>query len=390
MLRFLIKIAVPNAEEVTKPEVRQAYGVLCGLLGIGLNVLLFIGKFIAGMVSHSIAITADAFNNLSDAGSSFVTLIGFRLSGSKPDSEHPFGHGRIEYLSGLFVAMMILLMAVELLKTSVSKIFHPEQIESSWLVVGILVASIFVKLYMSYYNRVIGKRISSAAMQATAADSLSDTVATTVVLVSTLIARFTGIYIDGYCGVLVGIFIFIAGINAAKDTINPLLGQAPNPEFIEEIRSLVSQYKEIKGIHDMVVHDYGPGRVMVSFHAEVSANGNICVIHDAIDQVENMLREKLGCHAVIHMDPIYTDDPETMALKEQVLGLIKELEEGISMHDFRLVKRPGYTNVMFDVVVPYHFYLSDDEVEEWLKDAVRRIDERYYAVIHVDKEFSLD
>lgn len=387
MLRLLIKKAIPNSEEVTKPEVRQAYGILCGLLGIGFNVLLFIGKFIAGLISHSIAITADAFNNLSDAGSSFVTLIGFRLSGSKPDLEHPFGHGRIEYLSGLFVAMMILLMAVELLKTSVSKIFHPEQVESSYLVIGILVMSILVKLYMSYYNRIIGKKISSAAMQATATDSLSDAVATTVVLISTLAAKFTGFYVDGYCGVLVGVFILIAGINAAKDTINPLLGQAPDPEFIEEIRNLVSQYKEIKGIHDMVVHDYGPGRVMVSFHAEVSASGNICVIHDVIDQVENMLREKLGCHVVIHMDPIYTDDPETMLLKEQVLELVKQLGDGIGIHDFRLVKRPGYTNVMFDVVVPYHFYLSDSEVEEQLKEAVRKIDERYYAVIHVDKEF---
>lgn len=388
MLRLFIRIWVPNAEEVTKPEVRQAYGVLCGLLGIGLNVLLFIGKLIAGMISHSIAITADAFNNLSDAGSSFVTLIGFRLSGSKPDSEHPFGHGRIEYLSGLFVAMMILLMAVELLKTSISKIFHPEHVESSWLVIGILIVSILVKLYMSRYNRMIGKKISSAAMQATAMDSLSDSIATTVVLLSTLIARFTGLYVDGYCGVLVGVFILIAGINAARDTINPLLGQAPDPEFIEEIRNLVSEYKEIKGIHDMVVHDYGPGRVMVTFHAEVSANGNICVIHDAIDQAENMLREKLGCHAVIHMDPIYTNDPETITLKEQILELVNQLGEGISMHDFRLVKRPAYTNVMFDVVVPYNFYLSDSEVEEELQKAVRQIDEKYCAVIHVDKEFS--
>lgn len=388
MLGLLTKIFIPNAQEVTKPDVRQAYGILCGFLGIGLNILLFAGKLIAGMISHSIAIMADAFNNLSDAGSSFVTLIGFRLSGSKPDSEHPFGHGRIEYLSGLFVSMMIILMAVELLKSSISKIFHPEQVEGSWLVIGILIISILVKLYMSYYNRVTGKKISSAAMQATAMDSLSDSAATTVVLISTLITKFTGLYVDGYCGVLVGMFVLIAGINAAKDTVNPLLGQAPDPEFIKEIREIVTEYGEIKGIHDMVVHDYGPGRVMVSFHAEVPASGNICVLHDAIDQVENELREKLGCHAVIHMDPIYTDDPETMELKETVLEMICGLDTGVSIHDFRLVKRPAYTSVMFDVVVPYDFYLSDHEVEEWLQKEVRGINERYYAVIHIDKAFT--
>ncbi len=388
MLGLLTKIFIPNAEEVTKPEVRQAYGVLCGFLGIGLNILLFAGKFLGGILSHSIAIVADAFNNLSDAGSSFITLIGFRLSGSKPDPEHPFGHGRMEYLSGLFVSVFIILMAVELLKSSVSKVFHPEQIESNWFVIGILVVSIIVKLYMSYYNRIIGKRISSTAMQATATDSLSDSIATTVVLLSTIITKMTGLYVDGYCGVLVGIFILIAGINAAKDTINPLLGQAPNPEFIEEIQNIVAKYTEIKGMHDMMVHDYGPGRVMVSFHAEVPANGDICVIHDAIDQAENELREKLGCHAVIHMDPIDTNDPETMKLKEQVLELIQELDKMISIHDFRLVKRPAYTNVMFDVVLPYEFYLSDREVEEWLKKAIQSIDTKYYAVIYIDKEFT--
>lgn len=388
MLELFIRRWVPNAEDVAKPEVRQAYGTICGIFGIGLNLLLFAGKLLAGILSHSIAITADAFNNLSDAGSSFVTLIGFRLSGSKPDPKHPFGHGRMEYLSGLFVSVMIILMAVELLKSSVLKIFHPEEVQSSWLVIGILVVSILVKLYMSSYNRRIGKKISSAAMQATAMDSFSDSVATMVVLLATFLAKYTGLYVDGYCGVLVGVFIFIAGIQAARDTINPLLGQAPDPEFIEEIRTIVAEYGEIKGIHDMVVHDYGPGRVMVSFHAEVPASGNICVLHDAIDQVENELREKLGCHAVIHMDPIFTNDPETIALKEQVLELIHGLDDRITMHDFRLVKRPSYTNVMFDVVVPYGFYLSDREVEEELQKAVRQINEKYFAVIQIDTEFA--
>lgn len=388
MLRLLTRIFIKDAENVAKPEVRQAYGTLCGFLGIGLNILLFAGKFIAGIISNSIAVTADAFNNLSDAGSSFITLIGFRLSGSKPDSEHPFGHGRVEYLSGLCVSVMIILMAVELLKSSILKIFHPEKVESSLLVIGILIVSILVKLYMCSYNRAVGKKISSAAMQATATDSLSDSIATTVVLISTLIARFTGLQIDAYCGVLVGLFILVAGIKAAKDTINPLLGQAPNPEFVEEVKKIVAEHSEIKGIHDMVVHDYGPGRVMVSLHAEVPASGNICVLHEAVDLVENELKDKLGCHAVIHMDPINTDDPETVQLKARVLELIAELDSVITMHDFRLVKGPAYTKIIFDVVVPYEFYLSDKEVQEKLYAAIQKIDEKYHAVICVDKAFT--
>jgi len=387
MLRLFIKLFIQDADHVEKQEVRQAYGTLCGFLGIGLNLLLFIGKFLAGVFSHSIAIMADAFNNLSDAGSSFITLVGFRLSGSKPDPEHPFGHGRVEYLSGLGVSVMIILMAVELLKSSVEKIFHPEEVESNLFITGILVLSILVKLYMCSYNKAVGKKISSAAMQATAIDSLSDSVATTVVLFSTWISKFTGLYVDGYCGVLVGIFILFAGIDAAKDTINPLLGQAPDPKFVAEIKKIVAEHEEIKGIHDMVIHDYGPGRVMISLHAEVLASGDICVLHEAIDSVENELMEKLGCHAVIHMDPIHTDDPETLQLKKQIIEIIQKLDSSITMHDFRLVKKSACIRVIFDVVVPYHFYLSDKEVQETLQKEIQQIDGKYHAVIHVDKEF---
>lgn len=388
MFGLLAKLIIKNPEDVSKPEVRLAYGMLGGFMGIGLNILLFTGKFAAGLISNSIAITADAFNNLSDAGSSFITLIGFKLSSTKPDPEHPFGHGRIEYLSGLCVAALIIMMAVELLKSSLKKIIHPEAIKSSTVVLVILVVSILVKLYMCSYNRSVGKKIASSAMMATATDSLSDSVATTVVLLSTLVARFTGLQIDGYCGLLVGVFILLAGVNAAKDTISPLLGTAPEPEFVQQILDIVADHQEILGIHDMVVHDYGPGRVMVSLHAEVPASGDICVLHDAVDLVETELKERLGCHAVIHMDPISLDDPETMKLKGQILGLIENIDSVLTMHDFRLVKGSTHTNLIFDVLLPYDFRYTDKEVQERLEREIQELDMKYHAIINIDKSFT--
>lgn len=287
---------------------RKAYGILCGAVGIAFNILLFLGKFFAGTLSGSIAITADAFNNLSDAGSSFVTLLGFQLAGQKADSSHPFGHGRIEYLSGLGVAMLILLMGVELAKSSLKKILHPQPVDSSLLVIVILCVSIGVKLYMFLYNRRLGKKLNSAAMQATALDSLSDSVATSAVLLATLAGHFTDLMIDGWCGILVAAFILWSGFSAAKETIDPLLGTPPTHEFVEKIRDLVMAHQGILGLHDLIVHDYGPGRVMISLHAEVSASENVLELHDEIDNVEKELRERLGCEAVIHMDPIITDD----------------------------------------------------------------------------------
>ena len=293
MVTLLAKIFIQEKNDQAK--IREEYGVLCGVVGILFNVLLFAGKFLAGTISHSIAITADAVNNLSDAGSSIVTLAGFKLAGTKPDTEHPFGHGRIEYISGLVVAAAILLMAYELIRDSVGKIVHPEETEFSGLIVVILVLSILVKLYMYFYNHRIGKKLDSAAMQATAIDSLSDTCATTAVLAATLIGHFTGLHIDGWCGVLVGVFILYAGISAAKETLNPLLGQPPAEEFVMQIDRIVMSHPEICGIHDLIVHDYGPGRKMVTLHAEVPADGDILEVHDVIDNVENELREKLGC-----------------------------------------------------------------------------------------------
>lgn len=387
MVTLLSKIFIKNREDIKNPQVRLAYGMLCGAVGIFLNLCLFTGKFIAGTISHSIAITADAFNNLSDAGSSIITLIGFRMAGQKPDSDHPFGHGRIEYVSGLLVSVIILLMGLELLKSSVSKIIHPENLSFSPVILIILLASILIKCYMYLYNNRLGKKLESAAMCATATDSLSDTLATTVVLIATLVAHFTDLAIDGWCGILVGIFICYAGFNTAKDTISPLLGQAPEKEFVQQVNDIVMAHEGIIGIHDLIVHNYGPGRVLISLHAEVPADGDILVLHDLIDTIEHELRDTLNCHAVIHMDPVQMGDEETARLKTLVSGYLAEIDTSLTMHDFRIVTGPTHTNLIFDVVTPYQFPMSDNELIAKITERIQRDNPNYFAVIEVDKTY---
>jgi cation diffusion facilitator family transporter len=387
MISLLAKLFL-KPDRKSESELRKAYGILCGAVGIGLNVVLFLLKFLAGSISGSIAITADAFNNLSDAGSSVVTTLGFQLAGQKPDPDHPFGHGRIEYLSGLAVSMLIFLMGFELAKSSIAKIRNPEPVELNLLVAVILCVSIAVKLYMSFYNRRLGKKLNSTAMLATAADSLNDCIATSAVLVATLVGHFTNLMIDGWVGIVVALFILWAGFNAAKDTINPLLGTPPTREFVEEIRDLVMSHPQVVGIHDLIVHDYGPGRVMISLHAEVSASSDILVIHDEIDNVEKELQEKLGCHAVIHMDPIAVDDDITNETKQKVITLIHCIDDEINIHDFRMVTGATHTNVIFDAVVPHKFRLTDAEVEHKIQAAVRTLDGNYYAVVHVERSYT--
>ena len=369
-------------------DLRRGYGMLCGAVGIGLNLLLFGGKFLAGTLSGSIAITADAFNNLSDAGSSFVTLVGFHLAGQKPDVHHPFGHGRIEYLSGLAVSMLILLMGFELGRSSLDKILHPSPVDSSPLVLGILCVSIAVKLYMAFYNHTLGKKLSAPAMLATAVDSLSDSAATFAVLAATLVGQFSGVLIDGWVGLLVAALILWAGAKSAKETIDPLLGTPPTHEFVQRIRDLVMAHPGIIGIHDLIVHDYGPGRVMISLHAEVPATENVLDIHDEIDNVEKELQEKLGCEAVIHMDPIVTDDGVTAETRQRVAALVRCIDDEISIHDFRMVSGATHTNLIFDAVVPFGFRLTDAQVAEKIKTAVRALDGTYYAVVHVERSYT--
>lgn len=387
MVSLLARWLIRDWESVHTPSVRRAYGVLCGAVGILLNALLFAGKLFAGTLSGSIAITADAFNNLSDAASSLITLIGFRMAGQKPDPEHPFGHGRIEYISGFIVSMAILLMGFELLSSSVQKIVSPEPVSFSPLAAGILVASIAVKLYMCFYNRRVGKKIDSAAMRATAMDSLSDSVATAVVLVAMLVGHWTNLMIDGWCGLLVALFILYAGVNAAKETIGPLLGQPPTREFVEQIEQYVLSYDSVVGLHDLIVHNYGPGRTMISLHAEVPVTADILEMHDMIDNIEHGLRERMGCEAVIHMDPVVLDDERLSALRETVRGFAAEIDPAITIHDFRMVSGPTHTNLIFDAVVPYKFRLSDEEVRRQLSERIRALDGNYYAVIDIDKSY---
>ena len=367
MIELLSRWFIRNRENTGDPAVRLAYGRLCGLVGIGLNLLLFGGKLFAGTVSGSVAVTADAFNNLSDAGSSVVTLLGFQLAGKKPDPQHPFGHGRIEYISGLVVSGLILLMGVELGKSSVEKILHPEAVDFSLLAVGILVASIAVKLYMYLYNRRIGRRISSAAMEATATDSLSDAIATTAVLAAMLVGRFTSLMIDGWVGLVVACFILFSGYQAAKETLGPLLGQPPEQELVERIQQMVLSHPPICGIHDLVIHDYGPGRMMVSLHAEVPAHGDILELHDVIDTAEMELKRTLHCDAVIHMDPIITDDAQIVQLRRRVAELVRQVDSGMTIHDFRVVPGPSHTNLIFDAVLPFGEHITEAEAARQLQ-----------------------
>ena len=387
MITLLSKIFIKGSDDISSPAVRKAYGMLCSIVGILLNILLFAGKYIAGTIAGSIAVTADAFNNLSDAGSSVITLLGFRMASKKPDPDHPFGHGRIEYLSGLAVSMIIIVVGVQLGLESIDKIRTPEAVDASLLPMLILVASICVKGYMFLYNRSIGRRINSPGMLATSMDSLTDSIATLVVLIGMLINRFTGVNIDGWAGAAVALFIIYSGFSAAKDTISPLLGSAPDPELVQRIVDIVMAYPEVINVHDLIVHDYGPGRLMVSLHAEVPGNGDIYELHDAIDTAEYELQKELGCTAVIHMDPVSTDDTKTGKMRDELKEAVDGLGYGITIHDFRIVDGPTHTNVIFDAVLPNDSPLTEDEAKSALETLVNSLWENCHPKVHIDRPF---
>ncbi len=388
MIKFLAKIFIKDSENVTDQRVRSAYGYLCGAVGIVLNILLFVGKFAAGTLSGSVAVTADAFNNLSDAGSSVISLIGFRLASQKPDPHHPFGHGRFEYIASLVISIIIIVMGFELGKSSYEKIVGPEPVEYSALTFVILAVSILVKLYMCLYNRSAGKRIDSSTMRATAMDSISDAVSTTAVLVSSMIAFFTSVSVDGWMGLAVAAFILFTGFQSAKETVDSLLGAPPEKEFVDEVANIVLSHDGIIGIHDMIVHNYGPGREFVSLHAEVPSDGNMVEIHDTIDNIEHDILQEMGCLATIHMDPVDVRDEFTANVKKRVKEIIEAIDPVITFHDFRMVSGPTHTNVIFDIVVPYGYKLSDEEVVKRISDAIHESDENLFAVIEVDKDFA--
>ncbi|MEY8316242.1 cation diffusion facilitator family transporter [Oscillospiraceae bacterium 50-58] len=382
---FFIRLCL-RGRDLQDPENRQRCGTLSGGVGIALNLLLFMGKLLAGMITASIAVIADAFNNLSDAASSVVTLVGFRLAGREADEEHPFGHGRMEYLAGLAVSMLILLVGLELAKSSVDKILHPEPVDFNLLPAGILAVSIGVKLWMFFFNRELSRRIHSAALAATAADSLSDAVATTTLLLGLLAGHFFQLPLDGWLGLAVALFILHTGWGAAKDTVDPLLGRPMDPELAADIDRIVLGHDYILGIHDLVYHDYGPGRAMMSLHAEVPADGNFLEIHDVIDHIERELKAKHHIETSIHMDPVVRDE-RTQALRDQVTAIAKGIDPRLSIHDFRITAGPIHTNILFDVVVPYGFRLSDSQVRAGLYTGVKELSDRYFPVIQVDHSY---
>ena len=385
IVNFIVQLCL-RGEDPQSPQARRRCGTIAGTMGILLNLLLSGSKLLAGLLTASVAMTADGLNNLSDAATSVVTLIGFRLAGQEADADHPFGHGRIEYVAGLIVSLAILLMGVEVGRSAVDSLLHASEPDFSPLAVGILCAAILVKFWMFWFNRTLGRHIGSAAMEATAADSLSDTLSTAVVLLSTLLGHFFQLHVDGLAGLLVCAFILKTGWEAARDTLDPLLGRPMDPELAADIDKLVLGHDHILGIHDLVYHDYGPGRAMMSFHAEVPADGDLLEIHDIIDHIERELKAKHHIETVIHMDPVVCDD-STSALHGQVEELTKKLDPALSIHDFRMTAGPIHTNIIFDVVVPYGFRLSDGQVRDELSQAIHALSPRYYAVIQVDHSY---
>lgn len=385
MISFLIRRFLP--ENADKKAVRTIYGYVCGGAGIFLNLLLFGLKLFIGIISSSIAITADAFNNLTDAGSSVISLFGFILSGQKADKEHPFGHGRIEYIAGIFISVVIIYVGIELLRSSIGKIINPDEFVFNKYVVIVLILSILVKLYMAYYNHHCGKKIQSSALLAVATDSVSDSVATGAILLSSVFMYFTGIQIDGYVGALVSLLIIKAGISAVIETSSPLLGGTPDREFVKRVEELVRENPETVGIHDLVVHDYGPNKLFVSLHMEVDGSKEIFVLHDAADLVEKRISEELGCEAVIHMDPIDVNNPilkEIYAVLQKRLAIV--CPEG-NVHDLRIVPGPTHTNVIFDLLIPAERYFAKEKISAELEKCIGEFDENYYAVITTEMSY---
>lgn len=387
MLEAILRKFVPNHTQTGDRTVRQRYGVLSGVVGILLNLLLFAGKLAAGLLAGAISVTADAFNNLSDAASSVVTLVGFRLAGQKADADHPFGHGRMEYLAGLVVSFLILLVGVELGKSSIGKILHPEETRLSVLTAVVLLVSVAVKLWMGWFNGALARRIKSEALRATAADCRSDAIATGAVLLGLVLSRAFSLPLDGWVGVLVALLILKAGLGAAKGTLDPLLGQPPEPEEVRAIEGFILGYAPIQGIHDLVIHDYGPGRRMMSVHAEVPDTADLMTVHDVIDQVERELRRQFGMEAVIHMDPVQTGNPLVERLRELAAEQARRIHPSLTIHDFRITSGPLFTNLIFDVVVPYEVELDDRTVKERLAEGLRAADPSYRAVIEVDRAY---
>ncbi len=385
MVTFLVKLF--TKKDNSQKRLRAVYGYVCGGVGIILNIVLFAFKLIIGFVSSSVSITADAFNNLGDAGSSVMSLFGFILSGQKADREHPFGHGRIEYVAGTVISVVIIFVGIELLKSSVSRIFKPGEFVFNSYVCIILIASILIKLYMAYYNNSAAKKADSASLRAVALDSISDSVSTFAIFLSSLFMHFTDIYIDGWVGAVVSILIIRTGIKSLIETAAPLLGKAPAPEFVKEVEEIVRKSPETVGIHDLVVHDYGPNKRFVSLHMEVDGSKEMFLLHDAVDLVEREISSELCCEAIIHMDPIDVGNPLIARLHEALTKKCSEFSERANIHDLRIVPGPTHTNIIFDLILPAEEFSKKDEAIDALEECVKSINENYYAVITAETSY---
>ena len=387
MTGLLIKMFVKDKDNVENQEVRGKYAMLSSITGIVVNVLLSVFKLIIGIFANSMSIISDALNNVSDAGSSIITMIGFKMSQKKVDKDHPWGHGRMEYVTAFFVDILIILVGFELLQSSIDKIINPEMPTISNVTIILLVVAILAKLWLFVFYRKIAKKIDSAAIKGTAYDSISDSISTSAVLVSAIVAKFAGITIDGYVSLLVSLFILITGIKAIKETIDLLLGQKPDPEFVESIEKFASKYEGIEGIHDIMVHDYGPGRKIVSFHAEVPADADICRAHDIIDQMEQDIFNEFGCITTIHMDPIVVDNEEINLMKEVTTNIVKKINNNYSIHDFRMTDGGERVNLIFDLVIPTDEDVDREKLVSEIQEKIKEENEKYFAVIKVEHSY---
>lgn len=385
---LLVKLFVKDCESTENKEVRTAYGKLGGGVGIVCNLILFATKIIAGTLSGSVSVTADAVNNLSDASSSIMSIIGFKLASKPADADHPYGHARYEYLSGLMVALFIMLIGFELLKSSVGKIIEPTAVAFSWVTVAVLSATVFVKLWLSLFNKNIGKRINSSTLIATAADARNDVIATSAVIISMIVSKYTNLELDGYVGAAVALFILYSGFGLVRDTLDPILGHAPDPGFVEEIRKKIMSYPGVLGTHDLMVHDYGPGCQFASVHVEVAAEDDVIEMHDMIDNIERELSAEYGLHLVIHMDPIVTSDEKVNAVRLQLADAVAKIDKELTIHDLRVVVGPTHTNLVFDCVVPHGFKMSNSDLREKISASAKSIDKNYICVVTIESSYA--
>ena len=387
MTNTLIRLFIRDADNTRDARVREQYGVLSGAVGIVCNVFLFVLKLVIGFLTGSISIAADAFNNLSDGLSCLISIVGFKVSGKAPDAKHPFGYGRTEYIAGLIVAFIIVLVGVEFLKTSFNRIIHPEPVAFSVVLLVILAVSMLVKLWMGAFNSKIGGRIESPVLMAAGQDSRNDVITTAVVVLGMVAGRFTTLPVDGYVGLLVALFIIWAGIGIVRDTVAPLLGEAADPEVARNIEEIVRESDYIVGVHDLIVHNYGAGRSLASLHAEVPSDSDFVAVHEVIDEAEKRVWQRTGVYLVIHMDPIDVNNEHVTALRAQVDGVLQEIDEKLSMHDFRVVDGARQINLIFDVVVPYSYGENDKrELLMQIYDRLKAIDVRYNPVVTLDRQ----